>query len=69
MDALAEILKAAPQSLILGALGIVAIVVIILPISLRVAGLTGQQIADLLTLTMQFFVNLLQEFRSQNKKE
>ena len=65
---MSEILKTLPQSAITGVLIVVLVVTIFLPIALRVAGLTGQQIVDLLTLTMQFFVNLIREFRSQNGK-
>jgi len=47
-------------------LGLLALTV---PVALRVAGLSGQQIADLLMATMRFFINLLQAFRAQNKNE
>lgn len=62
------ILKYAPQSLILGALGLLVLLVLGVPLALKVAGLTGQQIIDLLTLTMQFFINLAREFKEQNKQ-
>lgn len=55
-----------PASLIVGLVGLMVLIVLGLPVALRVAGLTGQQIADLLALTMQFFINLVHEFRSQN---
>lgn len=61
------ILKYAPQSLILGVLGLIVLLVLGLPLALKMAGLSGQQIVDLLTLTLQFFINLAREFRSQNK--
>ena len=56
-----------PASLIVGLAGLLVLIVLGLPLALRVAGLTGQQIADLLALTMQFFINLVHEFRSQNR--
>lgn len=64
---ISDILHAIPEG-VLGAL-IVAIVVLMLfiPLALRLAGLSGQQIVDVLTLTLQFFTNLVSEFRSQNK--
>lgn len=68
MSVIIEFLKTVPQTLLLGVFGIGAIVVIIVPITLRIAGLTGQQIIDLLTLTMQFFINLAREFKAQNKQ-
>lgn len=55
------------ETAILGAIALVGLFVLILPIALRLAGLTGQQIADLLSLTLQFFINLMKEFRAQNK--
>jgi len=44
-----------------------ALLVLLIPLSLRLAGLTGQQIADVLALTLRFFLNLVSEFRAQNK--
>lgn len=64
---LETILKYAPQSLILGVLGLAVLLVLGLPLALKVAGLTGQQIKDLLALTLQFFLNLAREFRSKNR--
>jgi hypothetical protein len=56
------------ETAILGAIVLVGLFVLILPIALKLAGLTGQQIADLLSLTLQFFINLMKEFRAQNNK-
>jgi hypothetical protein len=56
------------ETAILGAIALVGLFVLILPIALKLAGLTGQQIADLLSLTLQFFINLMKEFRAQNNK-
>lgn len=66
---LASALANLPASLIVGLAGLLVLVILALPLALRVAGLTGQQIADLLGLTMQFFINLLHEFRAQNKSD
>jgi len=55
------------EGVVLGAMGIVACVVLLVPLALKLAGLSGQQIADVLSLTMQFFINLIGEFRAQNK--
>ena len=52
---------------LLAALGLMILLILAVPLALKLAGLSGQQIADLLTLSMQFFVNLLHEFRAQNK--
>lgn len=65
---MAEFIKSLPANEVLGAFGIVAGLVLLVPISLKIAGLSGQQITDVLTLTMQFFVNLVREFRAQNKQ-
>lgn len=64
---MAEIIKALPAGVLVGIVGIVAALVLLVPISLRLAGLTGQQIADTISLTLQFFVNIVREFRAQNK--
>lgn len=64
---LSSALSNLPASIIVGLAGLLALIVLGLPLALRVAGLTGQQIADLLALTMQFFINLVHEFRAQNK--
>jgi len=37
------------------------------PISLKIAGLSGQQIADVLSMTTRFFLELIREFRAENK--
>lgn len=56
-----------PASLVIGLFALFVLLVLCIPLTLRVAGLTGQQIADLLSLTMQFFINLAHELRAQNK--
>lgn len=58
-----------PADAILIALGIIALVVLFVPVVLRLAGLTGQQISDVIGLTLQFFINLVKEFRAQNKQQ
>jgi len=60
-------LSKVPETVILAFLIVATVLILFVPIALRVAGLTGQQIADLLTSTMRFFINLLQAFRAQNK--
>lgn len=62
-----NILQALPQTLILGALLIVALLVLLVPISLRIAGLTGAQIIDAFTITFNAFLSIVKEFREQNK--
>lgn len=62
-----DILKALPASLILGVMGIGALFVLLIPLALKLAGLTGQQIVDTLTLTLNTFLALVKEFRQQNK--
>jgi len=64
----ATIIKDIPQTVILGVIGMVCLVVLLVPLALRLAGLTGAQIADVLKLTMQFFINLVAEFRAQNRQ-
>jgi hypothetical protein len=68
MMTIIDILAKAPTSLVLGALGIIALLILLIPIALRLAGLTGAQIADTLNLTLQFFINIVREFRAQNKE-
>lgn len=59
---------ALPENIVIVALVLIAIVVLLVPISLRLAGLTGQQIAEVIGQTMQFAINLVREFRAQNKQ-
>ena len=51
-------------ALVFGGFAMVAI-----PIALRIAGLTGEQIVSVLTMTMQFVSNLVSAFRQKNKDE
>lgn len=62
-----QVLQALPQTLILGALLIVALLVLLIPITLRIAGLTGAQIIDAFTITFNAFLSIVKEFREQNK--
>jgi len=55
-------------TIVLGCVGIIALFLLLIPVALKIAGLTGQQITDTLALTMQFFVNIVREFRAQNKQ-
>ena len=63
-----DVLSKAPASLILGVLALALVFVLLIPLALRLAGLSGLQIADTLKLTMTFFLNLVSEFRNQNKE-
>lgn len=56
-----------PENVIIAFIAIVALLVVIVPLALRLGGLTGQQVVDVITLTLQFFINLVREFRAQNK--
>jgi len=62
-----EIIKALPTSLVSGAIVATVVVVLFVPIALRVAGLSGQQIIDVLAMTTRFFLELVREFRNENK--
>jgi len=66
MPNITEILKAAPESLILGVLAIAALIVLGVPLALKIAGLSGQQIADVLAMATRFFLELVREFRAEN---
>lgn len=64
-----EILNTVSSSPLLAIVGLVAILAIVLaPIALRVAGLTGSQIIELLRSTMSFIVQVIHEFRASNKE-
>lgn len=53
---------------IIGAFGLVVLLSILLaPIVLRLAGLTGAQIVDLLKTTMGFITGLITAFRERNR--
>jgi len=63
-----ELLKSLPASLFSGLIVSVVVVVLFVPIALRVAGLSGQQIVDVLAMTTRFFLELVREFRNENKQ-
>jgi len=63
-----DLLKNWPAEAILGALVVICIFALLVPVVLRIAGLQGQQIIDVMTLTLQFFINIVREFRAQNKQ-
>lgn len=67
LKALDKVIEQLGQNGILAALVIVAIVIILVPLILRLSGLSGSQIVDVIKLTLQFFVNIAQEYRAQNQ--
>ena len=69
MQTVFDIIKAFPGQTLLAGLIVVVVGLLLVPIILRLAGLTGQQIVDTLTLTMQFAINIIREFRAQNKNQ
>lgn len=64
-----DLIRNLPQSLLSGLIVAVAVIVLFLPLALRLAGLSGQQILELLQRTMQFVLDLVAEFRANNKSE
>jgi len=62
-----DVLKNWPVEAVLAGMIILLVFVLLIPLVLRLAGLQGQQIIDVLTLTTQFCINLVREFRDQNK--
>jgi len=67
MDMLTFVKEFGVQTLVV-ALAVLCGTVVLIPVSLRIAGLTGQQIADTIGLTLQMFIALVKEFRAQNNK-
>jgi len=63
-----ELLKSLPASLLSGLIVSGVVVVLFVPIALRAAGLSGQQIMDVLAMTTRFFLELVREFRNENKQ-
>lgn len=64
-----DALDALGRSPLLAAVGLLVVLAILLaPIALRLAGLSGGQIAELLKSTMSFVVLLIREFRTSNKQ-
>jgi len=63
----ADIISKLPESLILGVLVIAALFVLLMPLALKFAGLTAAQIVDVLTMTTKFFIEIVREFRNENK--
>lgn len=66
-DAIINALSNLPASVLVGTVALLVILVLFIPVALRVAGLTGQQIVDVLTLSLRFFIDLVHEFRAQNQ--
>lgn len=64
-----DLLRALPENVVISFVVVVALVVVVVPLSLRAAGLTGQQIQDVIALTLQFFINLVREYRAQNSSK
>lgn len=65
-----NILQAIAASPLLAIVGLVVLLAIILaPIALSIAGLTGAQIIELLKSTMAFIIQVIHEFRASNSDE
>lgn len=62
MQTIAQALIASPFFAILGALTLATIVLI--PVVLRLAGLTGVQIVEVLRFTLQFFISIVDAYRN-----
>jgi len=62
-----EIIKDIPQTVLSGSIVAIVVLFLFVPIALRVAGLSGQQIQDVLAMTTRFFLELVREFRAENK--
>jgi len=65
---MSDILNALANSPLLAVVGLVVVLAVILaPAALSIAGLSGSQIIELLKATMAFIVEVIKEFRSNNK--
>lgn len=54
---------------IFAALGLLVLLgVLLAPLALKLAGLSGAQIIEVLKATMQFIVDIIREFRADNRK-
>lgn len=63
-----DILQTISTSPLLAYLGFAFMLLLLLiPIALKLAGLTGQQIADVLAMTWQMLIQLVQALRAENK--
>lgn len=63
-----DLLKNWPAEAVLAALIVLCVFALLIPVVLRLAGLQGQQIIDVLTMTAQFAINLVRAFKEQNKQ-
>jgi len=61
-----QFLLQAPQSLVFGVLITIGVIVTIIPIALKFAGLSGAQIVDLLKTTLQFFLSMVEAYKAEN---
>lgn len=63
-----DIIQALTSSPALALLGAALLLTVLLaPIALRIAGLTGHEIIETLRLTLQFFTGIVQAFREEKK--
>ena len=62
-----DLLKNWPAQTVLTGLLMVLVFLLLIPLVLRLSGLQGQQIIDVLKMTAQFAINLIEAFRAQNK--
>ena len=65
MEAILQSIASSPALALLGA-GVL-LTIILIPLALRLAGLTGAQIVQTIQITLQAFIQLAQGFRAQNK--
>lgn len=66
MEHLIDTLANSPLLALVGLLVVIAI--LIAPIMLRLAGLTGGQVLELFRATMSFILSAIHEFRASNEK-
>jgi len=64
-DVIASLAQQAPLVVVLALVLLLGLA--LLPIALRIAGLSGSQIVDTLALTLQFGINLIRAFRDENR--
>lgn len=63
-----SVIQAIGASPVLAVIGLVVVLAVVLaPVALGIAGLTGAQIVELLKSTMVFVVEVIREIRSSNK--
>jgi len=55
-----------PGDILVALFGLLVLLILSIPLALKLAGLSGQQIVDVISLTLQFFADSVRKSRAGN---